>query len=201
MTFLPIKNYEGLYEVSDQGQIRSLDRIVIGRDGTSYPFKGKILRPSPNKKVEYLQVSLWKNGVGTSHYIHILVANSHISNPSNKPEVNHKDGVRTNNFKSNLEWVTSLENKIHAIETGLRIYTSRLTKDEWYSCLCDIINGESYYSLSMRTPYKVPNLSIRIRKLARNLGLEQELDFSLQEQKAERARINGACYKGKNSIC
>lgn len=200
MNFLPVRGYESLYEVSDQGLVRSLDRTVLGRDGTQYPFKGRSLKAAPNKDVGYLQVSLWKNGVGTSYYVHRLVGEAHIPNPDNLPEINHKNGVRVFNDKSNLEWVTSLENKLHAINTGLRIYTSRMTKDEWYECLCDVINGESYYSLSERTPYKVPNLSIRIRKLAQELNLEQELNESLREQKIERARINGAKYKGKTKF-
>lgn len=200
MSFLPVKGYEGSYEISDQGQIRSIDRVVLGSDGVAYPFKGRILRPHPNKNVEYLQISLWKNGVASTQYIHILVAQAHIPNPNSLPEVNHKDGVRSNNSKSNLEWVTSLGNKLHAIQTGLRIYPSRLTSDEWYDCLCDVINGESYYSLSERTPYKVPHLSIQIRKLARKLGLENELDQSLAEQRAERARENGRQYKGKTVL-
>mgnify|MGYP001470737532 CR=1 FL=1 len=200
MTFLPVKGYEGLYEVSDQGQVRSIDRIVLGQDGVQYPFKGRILRPHPNKNVEYLQLSLWKNGVGTSHYVHILVAEAHIPNPTGLPEVNHDDGIRHHNFKSNLEWVTSSGNKFHAVQTGLRVYSSRMSEEEWYECLCSVINGESYYNLSLRTPYKVPNLSIRVRKLAKKLGLEIELDQSLSEQKAERARINGRQYKGKTYI-
>ena len=58
MTFLPIKNYEGLYEVSDTGLIKSVKRTVIGKDGIKYPFKERILKVSPNKSVEYPQVSL-----------------------------------------------------------------------------------------------------------------------------------------------
>lgn len=200
MIFLPVKDYEGLYEVSDEGQIRSVDRVVTGKDGVEYPFLSRILRPHPNKNVEYLQVSLWKNGIGNTHYVHILVAQAHIPNPNSLPEVNHNDGIRHHNFKSNLEWVTSSENKFHAVQTGLRVYSSRMSEEEWYECLCDVINGESYYNLSLRTPYKVPNLSVRIRKLAKKLGLEIELDQSLSEQKAERARINGREHKGKTYL-
>lgn len=196
MTFLPVKGYEGFYEVSDQGQVRSLDRIVLGRDGTPYPFKGRVLRPHPNKNVEYLQISLWKDGIGTSHYVHILVAQAHIPNPNQLPEVNHRDGIRVHNFKSNLEWITSSGNKLHAVQTGLRIYTTKLTKDEMIACLFDVIAGESYGSLATRVPYGHVYLSIKLRKLAVELGIEHELDESLMEQRIIRARTNGAKNRG-----
>lgn len=200
MPYLPIKGYEGLYEIDEHGSVRSIDRNVIGKDGNTYLFKGRILKPSQNKNVEYLQISLWKNGIGTSYYIHRLVGLAHIPNPNNLPEINHKDGNRLYNYFKNLEWVTSSENSFHAVSIGLRVYNSRMTEEEWFECLCDVINGESYGGLSQRTPYKVPNLSIRIRKLARKLGLEPDLDQSLYEQKVERARTNGVKNTGKNRV-
>ena len=192
MSYLPIKGYEGLYEVSDSGTVRSLDRLVIGKDGVAYPFKGKVLRAAPNKDVGYLQVNLWKDGEGTSYYVHRLVALAHIPNPLGLPEVNHKDGNRQNPVKSNLEWGTSRENSIHAVNAGLRVYEHRLSKEEFIECLFAVINGESYYSVSQRVPYKVPFISVKLRKLAKELGIEGELDESLMAQRIERARTNGA---------
>ena len=192
MNYLPVRGYEGNYEVSAEGHIRSVDRSVVGRDGAIYPFKGRVLHPSLHKDPGYLMVSLWKDGVGTHHYVHRVVAQAHIPNPLNLPEVNHKNGNRVDPRKDNLEWVSSQSNKIHAVKTGLRVYTNRLTKDEFVECLQDVINGESYGSLSKRVPYKVPFLSTRIRKIARELGLEDDLDASLMEQRIMRARVNGA---------
>lgn len=195
MNYLPIPGYEGLYEVCDMGHVRSLDRIVVGQDGVQYPLKGRILKAHSHKDVQYLFVSLWKNNKQCTVYVHRLVAQLFIPNPDNKPEVNHKDGNRLNPHHSNLEWCTSLENKIHAIQTGLRVYTNRLTKAEFVECLFSIIEGESYLNLSNRVPYKVPFLSTKIRAIARELGLEGELNDSLQLQRIERARINGAKNK------
>lgn len=192
MNYLPVKQLEGLYEVSDHGTVRSVDRTVQGRDGAMYSFKGRVLRPAIHKDTGYPMVSLWNQGKGTHHYVHRLVAQTHINNPHGLPEVNHKDGNRTNNFVSNLEWVTGQQNKQHAVTTGLRTYTNRLTESDFFDCLQSVIAGQSYGSLSQRVPYKVPFLSTKLRKLARELGLEDELDASLMEQRINRARINGA---------
>lgn len=198
MSYLPVVGYGGLYEVSDLGEVRSLNRKVIGRDGAVYPFKGVILRPAVHKDTGYLMVSLWKNGAGRHHYVHRLVAEAHIPNPLGLPEVNHDDGNRANPRKTNLYWVTGQQNKQHAVDTGLRVYTNRLTREEFEECLQSVIAGESYQALTNRVPYKVPFLSTKLRAIARELGLEADLDASLMEQRITRARINGAKYTGPN---
>ena len=192
MSFLPVKGYEGLYEVSSTGQVRSLDRETQGADGTAYRKKGVILRPHPHKDTGYLQVSLWESGRGHHHYVHRLVGEAHIPNPDNEPEINHIDGVRTNNAQDNLEWVSRRGNAQHAVRTELRKYTHRMTKEQFVECLWSVIAGESYQALSQRTPYQVPFLSTKLRAMARELQVEGELNESLQQQRAQRARINGA---------
>lgn len=191
MQWLPVKGYEELYEVSDTGEVRSVDRILSVTNQKERLFKGRVLLQTINKQVQYKQVSLWKENKGTSYYVHRLVAEAFIPNPEGKPEVNHIDGNRQNNHISNLEWVTSGENSLHASKTGLRVYTNRLTKNEFLDCLYDVINGESYQSLSSRVPYKVPFLSTKLRALAKEFNLETELDESLYIQRVNRARVNG----------
>ena len=88
----PIKGYEGLYEVSDKGRVRSL------KSG-----KERILKPL-RITCGYLQVQLWKNGKQKMYLIHRLVAQAFIPNPDNLPEVNHKDEDKENNSVKNLEW-------------------------------------------------------------------------------------------------
>lgn len=199
MNWLPIKNYEGLYEVSDTGEVRSVDRVLSVTNQKERLFKGKLIYQDLNVQVGYKQVSLWKNNKKTNLYIHRLVAEAFIPNPSNKPDVNHIDGNRQNNHVSNLEWVTPKENSQHAISTGLQVYTHRLTKEEFIDCLHDVINGESYQSLSERVPYKVPFLSTKLRKLAKELDLETELNESLAIQRANRGRINGNPHLRKSN--
>lgn len=191
MQWLPVKGYEELYEVSDTGEVRSVDRVLAVTNQKERLFKGRVLLQTMNKQVQYKQVSLWKENKGTSYYVHRLVAEAFIPNPEGKPEVNHIDGNRQNNHISNLEWVTSGENSLHASKTGLRVYTNRLTKNEFLDCLYDVINGESYQSLSSRVPYKVPFLSTKLRALAKEFNLETELDESLYIQRVNRARVNG----------
>lgn len=137
-----------------------------------------------------MQVSLWKDNIGISFYVHRLVASAFIPNPLNLPEVNHIDGNRQNNSVTNLEWVTRQSNYQHAIDTGLRIYKNRLSKEEFLECLYSVLAGESYLQLTHRVPYKVPFLSTKIRQIAREYGLESDLNEALDLQKKERSAKN-----------
>ena len=112
----PVKGYEGLYEVSNLGQVRSLNYNHTG--------EVKILKLSKYKS-GYLKVSLHKNGKQYQKTVHRLVAQAFIPNPGDKTEVNHIDGEKQNNTVDNLEWVTASENTKHAWKTGL----SKMTED------------------------------------------------------------------------
>lgn len=102
--WLPIAGYEGFYEVSDMGNVRSLKRKTTN---------GKVLAQK-NSTGGYPTVCLCKNNQKKSFVVHRLVAIAFIENQGNKPEVNHKNGIRTDNRASNLEWVTRSENERHA---------------------------------------------------------------------------------------
>lgn len=94
------------YEVSSFGRVRSKRTLHVlsqGLDGRG----------------NYLHVNLWKNNKGKSINTHRLVATAFVSNPENKPEVNHIDGNKQNNRADNLEWVTMEENRQHASKHGL----------------------------------------------------------------------------------
>ena len=89
-------------EVSTFGRVRTLDRVVSGKNGTRF-IKGRVLKQS-NDKDGYLQVSIQINRKRNTKRVHQLVAQTFISNPDNLPQVNHKDCDRTNNNVENLEW-------------------------------------------------------------------------------------------------
>lgn len=117
--WLPIKGYEGFYEISNLGRVRSVDRIVYFRNNRgSRHYIGKILKQKYHN--EYAYVNLNKNKNMEVLLVHRLVAEHFIPNPNNLPIVNHKDGIKTNNYQWNLEWTTSQGNDLHAIEYGLK---------------------------------------------------------------------------------
>ena len=101
-----LQGYEGIYKVSSLGYISN------GR---------KRLKTYMNN-AGYSCIKLVKNGIRQSVLEHRIVAQTFIPNPCNKAEVNHLDGNKSNNAVSNLEWVTSSENKKHALHTGLKVY-------------------------------------------------------------------------------
>lgn len=118
-----IKDYEGLYEVSNFGRIRSLDRVIINSDGVKRLCKGGIRKPYKDTRENkgYLRVKLNKDGIFKKFAIHRLVAQAFIPNPDNLSEVNHKDEVKTNNHVENLEWCDSKYNKNYGTAIKRRI--------------------------------------------------------------------------------
>jgi len=102
--WVDIIEYEGLYQVSNLGRVRSLDRPSK---------KGRILKQNKGSS-GYLHISLWKHGKGYIINTHRLVALTFIQNKLNLPQVNHKDLNKHNNNVENLEWITNKNNGIHA---------------------------------------------------------------------------------------
>jgi len=98
-----IKGYEGIYEVSDCGNLRN-------------EKTGKVLLKKNSKG--YLAIDLYKNGERKSLKVHRLVAQAFIKNPDNLPQVNHVDGKKMNNYRSNLEWNSPKQNVRHSLLTG-----------------------------------------------------------------------------------
>lgn len=104
-----IPGYEGLYQISNYGNIKSLPRKRC---------KGCILKPYYPKN-GYPHVMLSKNGIEKCYKVHRLVAEVFIPNPDKKPEVNHKNANKSDNKAENLEWCTTFENYAHARNMGL----------------------------------------------------------------------------------
>lgn len=123
-----IKGYEGLYQISDCGRIKSLARDVYCQDGTIMRhMEEKILVPVLDRG-GYQYVSLSKNGRVKKKSVHRLVAMAFIPNPENKPMVNHIDEVKTNNAVSNLEWCDAQYNINYGTRTERSVQNHRSYK-------------------------------------------------------------------------
>lgn len=110
-----IKGYEGLYQISNTGNVKSLERRIDGKK-CHRKLEEKILKPIETDR-GYLRVKLSRDNKVSKVRIHRLVAEAFIEKP--ELEVNHIDGNKKNNCIENLEWVTSKENKQHAKSIGL----------------------------------------------------------------------------------
>lgn len=108
-----IEGYEGLYQVSNLGRVKSLSK----KRGFGEQ-KEKVLKPWITN-LGYCTVTLYKNSLSQIKRVHRLVAEAYIPNPENKETVNHIDGNKQNNTVENLEWNTQSENINHSIKTGL----------------------------------------------------------------------------------
>jgi len=105
-----VEGYNGKYIVSNLGNVKSF-----------YFLNPKNLKQNTTgRNRDYLIVSLCKNNISKNYLIHRLVADAFIPNPKNKPQVNHKDGNKSNNNAENLEWNTCSENQLHAVSIGTK---------------------------------------------------------------------------------
>jgi hypothetical protein len=149
--WLPIVGYEGLYEISSHGRVKS---HVAKRWGGGI----KILSPVPNGN-GYVKVTLRDRGRDKRCYIHRLVASAFLPNPLDLPEVNHLDGVRDNNNLSNLEWVDKKSNALHNTinlnkNRGEKHGNSKLTEEDVFKIRKLLAQGYSSKWVSNLSPVK-----------------------------------------------
>ena len=183
-----------MYQISNYGNVKSLARQRKNSKGV-YMQKEKLLSLT-NTSTGYKKVELVKNGKKKGHKVHRLVAMAFIDNPENKPQVNHIDGNKTNNYVGNLEWVTSSENCIHAYETGLNpnkkeidetivitMYTNGTSKE-------DIAKEFGVSNVVVKRILTENNVSLRTQSEVKNkfrledIDLEEELKTKSQTQLA-----------------
>ena len=112
-----IQGYEGFYQISNLGNVKSLERVVDKGNGILQHRKERIMNKRESVDGYYI-AKLNVNKESTSIAIHILVARHFIDNPNNYPEVNHKDCNRKNNQVDNLEWCTHQQNVEHSKQLG-----------------------------------------------------------------------------------
>ena len=147
-----IIGYEGQYQISNYGRVRAL--LNNHREIRKRP----LIRKARINRDGYLYLNLTKNSVARTYKIHRLVATHFIENPENKTDVNHKDGIKTNNHFLNLEWNTKKENFNHSILIGLQ---NPIGEKNWNSKLSnEDINNIRNSCLTRKQLSKLYNVSI-----------------------------------------
>lgn len=113
-----IPGWEGFYQISNKGRVKSLERSFLDSRGGNRVYGEKIIKLVNNGQ-GYLCASLCWKGVQITIRVHRVVAVAFIPNPDNKPQINHKNGIKSDNWVENLEWSTGSENIKHAYQMGL----------------------------------------------------------------------------------
>lgn len=181
----PIEGYEGLYEVSNLGKVRSLDRI----DCTGRRLKGKILIPLMMKN-GYLSVFLCKEGKAKHFLIHRLVAQAFILNPEGLKEINHKDEDKTNNLVDNLEYCDRKYNMNYGTRTERDVQT-KIRKGLFDPEMCGIKDRKEYDRLyNQKNKERIRERNKEWYQENRDQILEQQRDYyqKNREQINERRR-------------
>jgi len=139
----PITGFEDYYQVSNMGEIKSLQRELPRSYGVGTSIKReRIMKPRKHSR-GYYSIALRVNKEITQFFIHRIVAVHFVDNSNNKPQVNHKNGNKTDNRAENLEWVTPSENTIHALASGLMgkgWFKCKIEKDD-YSKIRELYKG------------------------------------------------------------
>ena len=139
-----INGYEGYYQVSNLGRVKSLERVVICKNGSNKKIKEHLMSGSDNGN-GYLSVMLCRNGKQKRFYIHRLVALAFIPNPNNLPEINHINEFRKDdNSVSNLEWISYLDNRCYGTRLA-RVADSQSFETYQYDLEGNLIN--TFYSI------------------------------------------------------
>lgn len=168
----PVPGCVGLYEVSSFGSLRSIDRTIIDKLGRPRLQKGRVIKQQTTKwgyRVGWVSVECQE----TLLKIHRVVAQAFIPNDASLPQVNHKDGDKTNNCVGNLEWCDATHNVQHAIRTGLKrfhrgekIWIAKVTEDD------------------VRAIRRFRAAGRKLRDLAGQFGLSQSATWAIIQRKS-----------------
>lgn len=177
--FYPFKGYEGFYEITKSGIVKSLGRFVNTK-GNSRRFKKESIKKSHFHRDGYLQISLFiKNKtLRRPIMLHRLLALNFIPNPNNYPMVNHIDGNKTNNNLANLEWCSAKQNSQHYYDIGFKTPNRHLTCDDAYNIRLEYkkwIGLQKDFKIKMAEKYNVSKYVIHdiiLNRSYKNLNLK-----------------------------
>jgi hypothetical protein len=143
-----VVGYEGIYEVSNIGRIKTVKRVVTRTNGWDFTVKERILKPATDV-YGYKRVSLSNMDKGKTHKVHRVVAQAFLKSIDGKNEVNHINGIKDDNRAENLEWCNRSENVEHAFKNGLsiprrgsKVHTAKI--DEWMALTIKTLLGAGY---------------------------------------------------------
>ena len=172
-----VVGYEGLYQVSNLGRIRSLAKINKNKE--------KLIKQAIQNN-GYVHVCLCKNKATKIKTVHRIVALAFIPNTLNKPEINHKDGNKQNNCVDNLEWVTRKENVNHAFANNL------ISKEKLRAIAIERCKNK-------KDPFGAPPPMKKVAKMKDN-KIVKIYDCAEQAGKEEKVTRNAICWRIKHKV-
>ena len=159
-----IRGYENRYQVSNFGRVKSLYyQYISGKYKQTLRVKPEYMMSQTTNVYGYKRIGLTKNGIQKNYSVHRLVAQEFISNPMNLPQVNHLNGIKSDNRVENLEWVTEKENVIHSFRVlghkpsyGRRKINNNIIR----KIKTDLLNGMSGTDVSKKYKLSPGNISL-----------------------------------------
>ena len=142
-----ILGYEGKYQVSNMGRVKSLDRSVIDKKGRNHITVGRIMKPVADKQTGHMRIGLWKNSKRRVLYVHRLVMEAFVGECLNGMEVCHNDGDSANNRLDNLRYDTRHENMIDASKIN-RHPAQKLSVEDVIEIRKKLAAGENQYQIA-----------------------------------------------------
>lgn len=183
-----IKDFEGLYQVSNLGNIKRLERDIIDFRGVKQHFKESILSPSINK-YGYLQTTLRKNRTKHTVKVHKLVALMFVDNPNNYVIIDHIDGNKTNNVAKNLRWVTNSENVLNPNTYSKFKENVTIVRKNEGVCVCKLDDN-----------YKVLEIFNSFEDAAKNVNCSSQLIKNACKQNNKHYKAKGFHWRKKIDI-
>lgn len=202
-----VKGYEGIYQVSNKGEIRSLDRVVKYKNYESH-IKGKMLKLNYDAN-GYCRVRLYRDGVGVTRKVHRLVAEAFLPNTDDKPQVDHINTIKDDNRVENLRWATAQENSNNEL-TLKHAMDSMIKGKDHHSSKGIICNGvlfsciqecSDFYGIRRETMARWLNKTRRMPDRFKVIGLRYEGEelYDFDESTSEEVRKNIRIEKIANS--